>query len=171
MLRTTIAVFLCLVSVEAHAEGALMFKSMQDGRPTDQVVQSNATPYQTVTFDSAAYDTGSYWNSERNCFQIPAGVKFAKFTGQAVFLTNGAGLRQLLVQRSDPGRTDFHFFPGVPIHNTPAVITTTTDISISSVILPVTEGECYALQPYQDSGLPVAISGAGGTFFAMEVIR
>jgi hypothetical protein len=105
-----------------------------------------------------------------NCFKIPAGVSLARFIAQAVFLTNGNGFRQLLLQRKSPMGSAFEFFPGSPIQNTCAVSGTTTDLSFSSAVLPVMEGECYALQPYQNSGGNVSVSGGTGTFFGMEVI-
>lgn len=172
MKRITLA-FMAFFFTAASAfafDGALMFKALNGGNPVDQYIANATAPYQTLTFNSAAYDTGSYWNSSRNCFQIPAGVSKVQFSAQAVFMTNNVGLRQLLIQRSSPGSTTFAFFPGVPIHNTMAVTGTTTDIAFTSAVLPVTEGECYALQPYQDSGSSLAVSGGGGTWFAMEVI-
>ncbi len=150
--------------------GALMRKALAGGNPVDQLIANCASPYQTVTFNKAIYDTGNYWNPVKNAFQIPPGVNFVRFVGQVVFLRNGNGLRQLLVQRSEPGSSFFDWFEGSPIHNTTAVAGTTTDIALSSAILPVREGECYALQPYQDSGTIVGISGGTGTFFGMEVI-
>lgn len=173
MKRFTFAVLALFFSVTSAfaLEGALMFKALSGGNPVDQVISNAASPYQTLTFNSAAYDTGGFWNSTRNCFEIPAGVAKIRLTGQAIFLYNTSGIRQLLVQRSAPGQTTFTFFPGQPILNTRAVTGTTTDIFVSSPALPVTEGECYALQPYQDSGSSVSISGGGGTFFGLEVVE
>lgn len=152
-------------------KGAFMRKALDNGNVVDQFLGNAVAPYQTITFNEAIYDTDGYWNSSRNCFEIPAGVSYVRFSGQAVFHTNGYGFRQILVQRSDPGSTTFKFYMGSPIHNTTAIAGTTTDIAITSPITPVVEGECYALQPYQNSGSTIRISGGVGTFFAMEVIE
>lgn len=161
-----------LVGSSAYAfEGALMRKALVNGNPVNQVIGNAVSPYQTLTFNQAIYDTGGFWNAARNCFQIPAGVSKVRFTGQAIFLFNTSGIRQLLIQKSEPGQTAFNFFMGQPIMNTRAVTGTTTDIFVSSPVLPVVQGECYALQPYQDSGTSVPISGGGGTFFGLEVIE
>lgn len=164
------SIMLGVTSAQAF-EGALMRKALVNGNPVDQVIGNAVSPYQTLTFNQAIYDTGGFWNSARNCFEIPSGVSKIRLTGQAVFLYNVSGIRQLLVQKSEPGQTTFNFFMGQPIVNTRAVTGTTTDIHLSSSVLPVVQGECYALQPYQDSGASVPISGGGGTDFGLEVVE
>lgn len=149
-------------------KGAFMKKALSGGSPVNQTIPNNQIPYPIITFNEAKYDTHNFWNYSRNCFVIPKGISKIQLTGQVIILTNATGLRQLLVQRSDPGTNFFKFFDEVPIHNTPAVTGTTTDISINSPWFDVIEGQGFALFPLQASGGNLDISGATGTFFALE---
>lgn len=150
--------------------GALVRKALINGNPVDQIISSSCSPYQTLTFNEVIYDTCDFWDQSENAFVIPWGVNFVRISGQAVFMTNGNGFRQLLVQRKSLGDMKYDFFPCSPIMNGQAVASTTTDLSFSSVVLPVVQGQRFVLQPYQNSGGDVAISGGTGTFFSIEAI-
>lgn len=154
--------------VDGKFRGAFMRKALSGGAPVDQIYANNAAPYPLLTFNQAIYDTDGFWNAARQCFVIPKGISKIQLTGQVVINTNNVGLRQLLIQKSEPGSTFFDFFTGSPIHNTMAVTGTTTDIAVTSAWLPVVEGEGYALLPLQSSGGDLGISGGIGTFFAIE---
>jgi len=156
--------------------GALVRKALNNGAVANQAIGNNVTTpsYDQVTFDQEVYDTDSLWNATDNCFVIPAGVSKVRFQGQIVFNHNVDGTRQILVQRKSANNTNpnaWEFFTGQPIQNTRAVLNTTTDPSFSSAVLPVSEGDKFALVAWQTSGVNVDISGGTGTFFAMEIVE
>lgn len=158
---------------EMSFRGALVRKALNGDQAVNQPLDNNVVPFTVVTFDQAEYDTDSLWSDQENCFVVPEGVRWVRLQGQIVFLQHGSGTRQLLVQRksaSNKNPDTWEFFAGQPIQNTEAVSGTTTDPSFSSVVLPVTPGDKFALMAWQTSGETIEISGGTGTFFAMEII-
>jgi|GEM_PF-5269677 len=148
---------------------AVVNKALDNGHTVDQIVPSDQRPYPVLTFNHVITDTLSAFDPSDSSFVIPEGVSFARLSGQAVWLHNPVGLRQLVILRKSPRNVDptkYEFFPGGPVATQPANDSTTTDMNTStSEYVPVLPGEHYALFPLQVSGGDLAISGGTGTVF------
>lgn len=151
---------------------ALVRKALNNGAAVNQTIGSSQVPYPVLTFNQVIHDNLNSFDPSDSSFVIPAGITFAEFRAQVVWLNNSSGIRQLVILRKSPLNVDptkFEFFTADPVATQEANGGTTTDMETGTVgLIPVQEGERYAAFPLQTSGGPLAISGGTGTVFGAK---
>jgi len=155
---------------KALNNGALVNQSIPNGHYT-----SPAFPYEPVTFNQVLQDTLGVFDPIDSSFKIPAGVDYAEFFVQGVWVGNSNGPRQWVILRKSPRNVDptkFWFYDGSAVMNQTAISGTTTDHQGRSVGLDdVVLDEKYAPFPMQMSGAPLELQGGTGTVFAAKFYK
>ena len=155
--------FSCALSACAGAPGALVYK-----HGDVQVLQNN--DWEMITFGKEVYDTGDFYDpSYPTRLTIPEGVKLARLRGQVIFSGNPKGLRQVVIKKNYPDLGGW--YPGVPAQTITANKRTTTDVQVTTPIIPVVEGDYFELEALQCSGSDIGVSASVGTWFAIEIIE
>lgn len=125
-----------------------------------------------LTFSHAAYDTDGFYNSTTGRFVIPAGVSKVKLKAQIIWANNGTGFRQLVIKKNFVnGDFSTGWFPGVPATTVLANPNTTTDVSVAPPAIPVTEGDNFLAEAFQNSGASLDARKSVGTWFSIEVVE
>ena len=161
-----ILVLMLSLAVDASAgyRGALVRKALVNGVPVNQAVPNGTLPYVQATFNEAVYDTDGLFDAATSSFVIPAGISYARPYAQAVWSAMSPGVRQIVILRKRTGETTWSFYTGSPV-----IFGVMGDQPLPGIVVPVQEGDRFALFPYQDSGTTVYLSGGTGTVFGIEV--
>ncbi|KKL81949.1 hypothetical protein LCGC14_1989660 [marine sediment metagenome] len=127
----------------------------------DQTVTSGVLT--AVDFDGEVYDTASLLDpaTDKTAITIPAGWEWARLNGAVRWASNSTGFRLL--------RFDLNgaIFPGCATHRKKA--NTESEDSITSPVIPVSEGDVFKLMVYQTKGSNLDLFGdPARTYFACQ---
>lgn len=127
------------------------------------------TSWTMLNFKEVQYDTDKFFDPAKpDTFTIPSGVSKARLQCQVIFEHNPEGFRQAVIAK------DGKLFDGFSAENKRAIGGTTTDLNITSPILPVKQGDTFQCSAWQMQGEDepsLNVKGYGGVWFQIEVIE
>lgn len=162
----TLLAALTAPAIAAH-RGALVTKVGTEDQPV--AGSFFKTSWTFLKFGEVQYDTDRFFDPAKpDTFTIPGGVSKVRLQCQVIFEHNPEGFRQAVIAK------DGKLFDGFAAENKRAIGGTTTDMNITSPILPVKQGDTFQCSAWQMQGEDepsLNVKGYGGVWFQIEVIE